>query len=225
MGKMVGEREIEVWADIKNYEGCYQVSNLGRVRSLDRYGVNNWGNAPRLFKGRVLKPGISGSGYQFVNLQKDGVSENARVHRLVAETFIPNPLGLEEVNHKDENKTNNRVDNLEWCDRVYNANYGTVKERAGKKVSEWLKKNGHPMTGKKHSEETKKKISEAKTKYTEEELKEHTKKYRQEHREHRIEYFKKYREEHKDELRNKRIEKRNRSNSLGRMITKLGNKK
>ena len=153
--------EVEIWVDIKNFEGCYQVSSLGRVRSLDKYGKNNWGNAPRFFKGRILKPGISGSGYYFVNLRVDGTKTIARIHRLVAEAFLPNPNNLPQVNHKDENKLNNRDENLKWCDSKYNVNYGTRKLRASKKVSEWIKNNGHPRLGRKTSIETKIKISES----------------------------------------------------------------
>ena len=96
--------------------GLYQVSNLGRVKSL-----------PRFHKTRetILKPGIQKRGYLYVNLCKNNKCKTHRVHRLVAETFISNPNNLSEVNHIDENKTNNCIDNLEWCDRNYNLNYGT----------------------------------------------------------------------------------------------------
>lgn len=110
----------EIWKDVKGYEGKYQVSNLGRVKSL---GSDKW------HKGRVLKPSFDGKGnYLFVGLHKDNCIKLATIHRLVAEQFIPNPDNLPCVNHKDENKTNNRVDNLEWCTVKYNSNYGKCKE-------------------------------------------------------------------------------------------------
>ena len=111
----------EIWKDIKGYEGLYQVSNLGRVRSL---GSDNW------HKGRILKPHLDGRGhYLEVGLHKDHKSKTTNIHRLVAEAFIPNPNNLPQVNHKDECKTNNMVDNLEWCDAHYNINYGNAKKR------------------------------------------------------------------------------------------------
>lgn len=100
----------EIWKDI---DENYQVSNLGRVKSL-RYG-----------KERILKPIKNTYGYLQVCLN----SKKYSVHRLVAKYFIPNPNNLQEINHKDENPQNNVYSNLEWCDRKYNCNYGTYKER------------------------------------------------------------------------------------------------
>lgn len=111
----------EIWKDIKGFEGLYQVSNLGRVRSLgfDKY-----------HKGIVLKPAFDGKkNYLFVVLRNKGVKKLINVHRLVAIAFIPNPNNLPCVNHKDENKTNNKADNLEWCTVKYNSNYGNSKTR------------------------------------------------------------------------------------------------
>lgn len=121
----------EIWKDIAGYEGYYQVSNLGRVRSVDRIINNNYGDGGsfKLLKGRILKNSYSNSGYPQVILCVNGVKQSRFVHRLVAEAFIPNPNNLTEVNHKDEDKSNNMVDNLEWCSRSYNANYGTCIER------------------------------------------------------------------------------------------------
>lgn len=114
----------EVWKDVVGYEGLYQVSNLGRVQSL---GHDNW------HKGRILKPHLDGKGnYFMVGLSKDKHTKHKLVHRLVAETFIPNPENLPQVNHKDENKQNNIVENLEWCTNEYNINYnnGAAMKRA-----------------------------------------------------------------------------------------------
>lgn len=111
----------EVWKDIKKYEGLYQVSNLGRVKSL---------NYNRSGKERILKYGINTQGYLIVCLCVNKQRKIFAVHRLVAETFIANTNNLPQVNHIDENKYNNCVDNLEWCDSKYNNNYGTHIQRA-----------------------------------------------------------------------------------------------
>ena len=113
----------EVWKDVKDYEGHYQVSNQGRVKSLKQG------------KERILKPRVEGSGYFFVDLYKNNESKMCKVHRLVALTFIPNPNNLPEVNHKDEDKTNNSVENLEWCSSKYNSNFGTRTQRQAEKIS------------------------------------------------------------------------------------------
>ena len=118
---------MEIWKDIEGYEGLYQVSNKGRVKSL--------------YKGseRILKPHDNGRGYLRVHLTKENTSKNIRVHRLVALAFIPNPNNLPEINHRDENKKNNCVENLEWCDRGYNVNYGTRNERVSRKILQYSK--------------------------------------------------------------------------------------
>ena len=122
----------EKWKPIVGYEGLYEVSNMGNVRSLtrvvdfrDRAGNMN----QRVIKGRVMKPQKQRTGYLHVGLSKDGKVTLFRVHRLGAVAFIDNPEGLYEVNHIDEDKTNNRVDNLEWCDHKYNNNYGSKPRR------------------------------------------------------------------------------------------------
>lgn len=111
----------EIWRDIEGYEGLYQVSDKGRVRSL-KYG-----------KEHILKPERTHNGYLRVNLCKNEKQKHFLVHRLVALTFITNPNNLPDVNHKDENKENNRVENLEWCDCKYNINYGTRTQRIAEK--------------------------------------------------------------------------------------------
>ena len=116
----------EIWKDVKGYEGLYQVSNLGRVRSLDRTvnsGIKN--NSNVLFKGRILKQYQKRNGYLQVTFTVNSKRKYVGVHRLVAETFIPNPDNKSQVNHIDENKTNNNVYNLEWCTPKENCNFGT----------------------------------------------------------------------------------------------------
>lgn len=106
----------EIWKDVEGVFG-YQVSNLGRVRSLfSRCGKRAYP--------RVMKGSIDSHGYVQVTISVDGKSKLMFVHRLVAKAFIPNPLNLEMVNHKDENPLNNSVHNLEWCTRSYNNSYG-----------------------------------------------------------------------------------------------------
>ena len=122
---------IEEWKSIPGYEGLYEVSNLGRVRSLDRY-VKTCYEAYKLHKGKILSPAKDKNGYLKVHLCYNGKHNIIRVHRLVAQAFLLNPDNLPEVNHKDEDKTNNSVDNLEWCDRSYNISYGTRTERQKK---------------------------------------------------------------------------------------------
>ena len=114
---------MEEWRSIPGYEGLYEVSSYGRVKSLERYKSNNGGI--QLIKERILKPNNTKKGYLTVQIR----NKKFKVHRLVALTFIPNPENLPQVNHKDEDKTNNNVDNLEWCDAKYNSNYGTSIER------------------------------------------------------------------------------------------------
>lgn len=116
----------EEWRDIEGYEGYYQVSDLGRVRSLDRVISN--GKGTRVTKGVVMKGLDNGNGYLGVCLQRGGISLRKYIHRLVSEVFIPNPSKLLEVNHKDENKGNNSTRNLEWCNRQYNLEYSIKRQ-------------------------------------------------------------------------------------------------
>ena len=119
----------EIWKPVKDFEGYYEVSNLGRVRSIDRVVVDTVRNCERLLKGKVLIQKDNGNGYKNVMFCKEHKLYNKYVHRLVAEIFLPNPDNLPQVNHKDEDKSNNRVDNLEWCTSFYNNEYGTRKKR------------------------------------------------------------------------------------------------
>ena len=114
---------IEEWKDIKDYEGLYQVSNWGKILSLN---YRNTG------KPVLMNPGTDKDGYLVVYLSKNGEDKLCKVHRLVAQTFIPNPDNLPQVNHKDEDKTNNRVENLEWKSPKDNSNHGTRTERVAK---------------------------------------------------------------------------------------------
>ena len=98
---------MEIWKDIKDFEGLYWISNLGRVKNKH---------------GKILKPEIR-NGYYSVDLVKNKKRYKCRIHRLVAEAFIPNPDNLPMVNHKDENKLNDEASNLEWCDNTYNTHY------------------------------------------------------------------------------------------------------
>lgn len=114
---------MEIWKDIKGYENLYQISNLGNVKSLGNGGSN-------ASKEKFLKLTKDTCGYLQVGLCKQGKRKMCRVHRLVAENFIDNPNNYPMINHKDENKTNNNVENLEFCDVAYNNNYGTRNIRA-----------------------------------------------------------------------------------------------
>lgn len=103
----------EIWKDIKGFESFYQVSNLGNVKSLDRYIL--YSNGTRHFhSGKILTPTLNKYGYYYVHLKKEGSNKKIYVHRLVAQAFIPNKNNKEEVNHIDCNPANNKVDNLEW---------------------------------------------------------------------------------------------------------------
>lgn len=108
----------EIWRDVAEYEGYYQVSNLGNVRSVERTVARS--NYFVVLKSQVLKPAIRTAGYLFVNLSKDSKVKTKNIHRLVADAFLPNPQCKQEVNHKNGNKTDNNINNLEWCSRSEN---------------------------------------------------------------------------------------------------------
>ena len=126
--------ENEIWRPVEGYLGLYEVSSCGRIRSLERMkwcGLH--GGCYIAVPEKILKTRKSRNGYTCVNLYKDGKMKTHKVHRLVSVAFIPNPNNLPEVNHKDEDKENNHVDNLEWCTPKYNVNYGTGTERMAEK--------------------------------------------------------------------------------------------
>ena len=148
----------EVWKDVPDYEGLYQVSNFGMVKRLQRkipygYGMRN-------IPEKVLKNNVNECGYLYVRLHKGAKSKNHKIHRLVAQAFIENPEHKRCVNHKDGNKQNNFVENLEWATHSEN-----MKHAADNKL--WVSWNlGKHYTRKKPmSEETKIKISNAKKEY------------------------------------------------------------
>lgn len=114
----------EKWKPVRGYEGLYEVSNLGSVRSLPRQA------GKFRIKGRVLKQAKGRTGYLLVGLSKDGITKTVGVHRLVAEAFVENPEHKETVNHINEDKADNRANNLEWLTLRENIHYGTRAERA-----------------------------------------------------------------------------------------------
>jgi len=120
------EEDVEVWKDILEYEGLYQISNLGRVKSFFYDKVS----------GRIIKEQDNSKGYKFVHLKKNKIMTNLYIHRLVGASFLNNDEGYTELNHKDNNPANNEASNLEWCSRKYNCNYGDHN----KKLSESIKR-------------------------------------------------------------------------------------
>lgn len=122
----------EEWKPVVDYETLYEVSSLGKVRSLR--------------SGKLLKYSLGTTGYQQVNLRKDSKPRTMLVHRLVAQAFLSNPNSLPQVNHIDENKANNSIENLEWCTSKHNANHGTRIERCNG-VRRNKTKNTRPVKG------------------------------------------------------------------------------
>lgn len=123
--------EGETWKPVVGYEGLYEVSDHGRVKSCKRFRVGKRG-AQTLVAERLMRQAHDHSGYLKVGLRIGGNCFNHSVHQLVAKAFIPNPNGYDQINHKDENKENNYVSNLEWCTAAYNNAYGTRIERIKK---------------------------------------------------------------------------------------------
>lgn len=115
----------EIWKPIEGYPD-YEVSNLGRIKSL---------NYNRTGKEKIMKLQSGKNGYQIIHLCKNGIHYNFKIHRLVALAFLPNPNNLPCINHINENKTDNRVENLEWCTHKYNMNFGTILQRKSIKQS------------------------------------------------------------------------------------------
>lgn len=121
---------------VVGYEGLYEVDQFGRVYSIDRIKtvVDNGRIYEKHIAGKQMKQSIHTKGYKTVSLTKNGSTKTMFVHRIVAEAFLPNPSNLPLVNHKDEDKTNNFIDNLEWCTASYNRTYGKAIERQAKKI-------------------------------------------------------------------------------------------
>lgn len=175
---------IEEWRPVVGYEGLYEVSSYGRVRSLDRYCY-------RLQKGKVLSPAKDRYGYLTVTLNCNGKSKTIKIHRLVAQAFLPNPDNLPQVNHKDENKINNIVYNLEWCDAKYNNNFGTRQERYRNTMLE----RGH-WSGLSREEYEKKRYQENKDK-----RKDSQRKYYQKNKDRICDKVKEYNQKNKEKIR------------------------
>lgn len=117
----------EEWRDIYGYEGCYQISNVGRVKNLKRAVQNR--SCMAIKRERIMKLSVDKDGYYKVCLCKNNIKQTRFVHRLVATAFIQNPNQYPVINHKDENKKNNNPNNLEWCDVKYNTNYKNMPHR------------------------------------------------------------------------------------------------
>ena len=185
----------EIWRDIDGYEMIYQVSNMGRVKRVKGYD-----SLGHLRNEKILSPVINKDGYLKVGLCKEGNVKMFLVHRLVAQVFIPNPEGLPQINHRDEDKTNNRVDNLEWCEHRYNCNFGTRNER---RLQTMISKGlADPelcgIDGKEHKRLYYQKNREKELEYKRE--------YRQKNREKILEYQREYYREYRQKNREKILE-------------------
>ena len=126
--------EGEVWRDVVGYEGLYKVSDRGNIYSVERISLQGI-----KIGGVTLKPAYNTGGYLKVVLYKNGVRKTKSIHRIVAEAFIPNPESLPQINHKDEIKDNNNVENLEWCTSKYNNNHGTRLKRSARTKSKKIR--------------------------------------------------------------------------------------
>lgn len=119
---------MEIWKNIPNYEGLYQISNLGRIKTLERIVKIHHGYYKHIEEKIIdVSKRTNNAGYLYINLWKNGKQKNFRIHRLVAEVFLKNPNNYKCVNHKDNNKLNNNVENLEWCTQSYNIKYAYKK--------------------------------------------------------------------------------------------------
>ncbi len=123
---------MEEWRDIQGYEGLYDISDSGRVRSLYRRVINSKSGATRLARGKIMTPWDNGNGYKVVCLQKEGKRKNHYVHRLVAEAFLKHSENETYINHKDYNTHNNCADNLEWCTQQNNIKHSLEHMRKPK---------------------------------------------------------------------------------------------
>lgn len=137
--------QIEIWKPVKDYEGYYEISNFGKVKSLQRM-VNGKGGKQRVNKERILRPCFA-EGYPFVKLNVNKKGFTAKIHRLVAIAFVPNPNNYPIVHHKNEIKSDHSIDNLEWCNNRINVSYSTNKENTyskqigvtyAKKINRWI---------------------------------------------------------------------------------------
>lgn len=129
------------------------------IKDFDNYKIDKCGNIYSVKTHKLLKPHLS-YGYYAITFIKEGKQYHKYLHRLLAETFIPNPNNYPCINHRDENKLNNKLDNLEWCSYKYNNSYNNLNKRRGKAISATIHKNGGPHNKGKHiSEETRQKIS------------------------------------------------------------------
>ena len=144
---------IEIWKDISGYDGYYQVSSLGNIRSVDREieQLSRYGHTVvRSLKGRAVTPTDNGKGYKIVGLTRNGRRQNYYVHKLVADAFVPNPSEKTEINHKDFNKANNSAENLEWVTHLENIRYSIpnmCKAKPGSRLSETGEKYIHFQKG------------------------------------------------------------------------------
>lgn len=135
--------EEEKWLPVVGYEDLYEVSNFGRIRSMTRIlsKRNRWGKTINYtIKSKQIATSYNNKGYKIVHLYKNKKFKSFLLHRLVAKSFVPNPNNLAEINHKDENKENNNADNLEWCTRKENNNYGIQSKEGRRKTSKFRMK-------------------------------------------------------------------------------------